>query len=613
MPTTQPEVSAIKPGAPVGWARVGPIRTVVGLRRAWRRISPFFRPSRGQLVLLVALSVVAGLVEASLLALIATLAISISEETQSISFTLGPIPLETSRSTMFAVAVGLAVVRACLQLGLARVPAQMSSQVLADLRVQLFDAFTASSWTVKAGERDGAFQTLMTQNSTNTAQAVVALGLGLTASIMFVVVTVASFMQSFVAAAAFMVAALALFFALRPLSRRLRRQAKQLSEEGMSFTNTVQEVVQIAEETEVFGATDAYRSMFYEQVEAVRQPHARTRFLAIALPSLYQSVAFLLLVVSLIAVSGLGTAHLAALAAVILMLVRALTYAQQIQSALTGIDERLPFMHQIVDALDRYRSSPQQGGEEPLESIHSIGLSHVSFAYEPLTEVLHDVSLEVSRGQAIGIVGPSGGGKSTIVQVLLRLRDPRAGSLVVNGRDARQIDRERWQRLVTYVPQAPQVIWGTVRDNIVFHRDWVTTDHVMRAARRAHIHDDIMSWPRGYDTVIGQRASAVSGGQRQRICLARALVEEPQVLVLDEPTSALDVRSEEQVQASLSEIKGDTAIVLIAHRLSTLSVCDRIVVMVDGRVSADGTHEDLMEESDFFREVNEITQRQSEA
>ncbi|QDO87429.1 ABC transporter ATP-binding protein [Ornithinimicrobium ciconiae] len=590
--------------------RSGPLRAVVGMRRAWRRLSPFFRSSRSGIVLLVALAMVTGLAEAALLAIIATMAVSLAEGDQVITVGLGPVSVDMARNTTFAVAVGLAAARAGLQLALAYLPALMSSRVLTDLRIQLFEAFTASAWSVKAKERDGAFQTLMTQNVTNTAQAVTALGLGITAMIMFLTMTAAAFTQSFVAAAVFLTAALALFFVLRPLSRRLRRHAKMLSTEAMSFTNTVQEVVQVAEETEVFGATDTYRRDFREQSESVRRPYVRTRFLATGLPGLYQSVALLLLVLALIAISLSGTAQLASLAAVILMLIRALTYAQQIQSTLTGIDERIPFMHQIVDALERYRQEPQQDGDAPLGDVGDLALSHVSFAYNAESDVLHDVSFAVRRGEAIGIVGPSGAGKSTIVQILLRLRDPQSGAVLVNGQDVRGTRRVDWQARVSYVPQASQVVWGTVTDNIRFHRDWITDEQVVAAARRAHIHDDISAWPQGYDTLIGQRANAVSGGQRQRIALARALVAEPQVLVLDEPTSALDVRSEELVQRSLQAIKQDTIIILVAHRLSTLSVCDRIVVMVDGRVSAVGSHTDLMKQSDFFREVHEITARQ---
>lgn len=593
--------------------RGGPIRTAVRLRHAWRRLRPFFRGTGGRLTALVLLSLLTGLVEASLLALIATMAVSLADEGAQITLNLGPLTVELGRTTTFVVAVVMALARGGLQLLLAQLPAQMSARVLTDLRIELFEAFTSSAWAVKAEERDGAFQTLMTQNVTRAAQTIINVGLGLTAAVMFLTMATGAFAQSVVAAGIFLVAALALFLVLRPLSRRLRAHAAQLSTEAMSFTNSVQEVVQIAEETEVFGATDAYRAGFRAEAEAVRRPYSRTRFLTVGVPGLYQSVALLLLVVALIGVSLVGAAELASLAAVILMLVRALSYAQQVQAALSAIDERLPFMNQLVDAFERYRAHPQQDGPTTLADITSLALSRVSYSYKPGEPVLHDVSFGLRRGEAIGIVGPSGAGKSSLVQVLLRLREPGEGALLVNGRDARETRREDWRARVAYVPQASQVLWGTVRDNIRFRREWISDEQIVTAARRAHLHDDILSWPEGYDTHIGQRADAISGGQRQRLCLARALAGGPQVLVLDEPTSALDLRSEELVQETLRSVKTDTLIILVAHRLSTLSVCDRIVVMVDGRVSADGAYADVVARSDFFREVNEITRRQGGA
>lgn len=600
-----------------GVAAVGPrpagargFRALTSVRLAWRRLSPFFRSSRAWLALLVVLAVTAGLLEASVLALIAAMAVSLSEGGTSTTLGLGPWGFDMPQGVTFVVAISLTLARAVLQLALAFLPAQMSAKVMADLRTDLFDSFTASAWSTKAQERDGAFQTLMTQNVTNVASAVIGLGNGLTATIMFVMMVVVALLQNALAAGILAVAALVLFVALRPLSRTLRRNAKRLSSEAMSFTETVQDIVLVAEETEVFGATPTYVSTFHRQVDAVRRPHARTRFLSGALPALYQSIALVMLVVALIAVALSGATDLAALATVILLLIRALTYAQQIQTAVTSIDERVPFMDQISDALERYRRSPQQSGSEDLGEVQSLRMDDVSFGYRPGVEVLNGVSFEVRRGEAIGIVGPSGAGKSSIVQLLLRLREPASGAVLVNDRDVQVVDRAQWRRGVAYVPQTSQLVWGTVRDNIRFYRDWIDDEQIERAARRAHIHDDIMSWPKGYDTEIGQRAGAVSGGQRQRICLARALADDPQVLVLDEPTSALDVRSEDAVGESLHEIKAHTILVLVAHRLSTLSMCDRIVVMVDGQVSAVGSHTDLLDHSDFFREVHEITQRQ---
>lgn len=591
-------------------ARRGGLRSLASVGRAWRRLAPFFRGSRWQIALLVSLSVTAGLVEATLLALIASMAAALASGQDTLTLGFGALSFEASERATFVIAIALALGRTGLQILLAYLPARMSARLLADLRNDLFDAFTASAWSVKANERDGTFQTMMSQNSSNVAQAVVALGTGITATIMFTVMVMGAFVQSALAAAVLLAAALLLFFALRPLSRTLRGYAKQLSIEAVEFTDNVHEVVQVAEETEVFGATSSYRARFRSQVDAVRRPHARTRFLAVALPALYQSIALLLLVVALIAISVAGIGEIATLAAVILMLIRALTYAQQIQSTLTAVDERVPFMDQILAALRRYRSWPQQDGPEPLRAVERLELAHASYAYREGEDILHDVSFAVGRGEAIGIVGPSGAGKSSIVQLLLRLREPANGAVLVNGHDARRVQRSAWHRRVAYVPQTSQLVTATVRDNIRFYREWLDDSQVEHAARRAHIHDDIMSWPDGYDTVIGQRVSAVSGGQRQRICLARALADGPEVLVLDEPTSALDVRSEELVQQSLLEIKEGAILILVAHRLSTLSLCDRIVVMMDGRVSATGSHTELMRRSDFFREANEITQRQ---
>jgi ABC-type multidrug transport system fused ATPase/permease subunit len=181
----------------------------------------------------------------------------------------------------------------------------------------------------------------------------------------------------------------------------------------------------------------------------------------------------------------------------------------------------------------------------------------------------------------------------------------------VNGADASSFRRIEWQQRVAYVPQTSQLIHGTVAENIRFYRPELSDHDVETAARRAHVHDEIMSWPEGYQTVVGQRASAVSGGQRQRLCLARALADRPDVLILDEPTSALDVKSEMLVQESLHRLKGDVILFLVAHRLSTLSICDRVMVIVGGQLEAIDEPSQLLTTNDFYREVTEITRQQS--
>jgi ABC-type multidrug transport system fused ATPase/permease subunit len=577
------------------------------LKQLW----PFLGASPRRLLVIAGGSVVAGLLEAALLAVVATLASALSQGQSHVESTPGPLEVSTSLRTLFLVGIALALVRAALQVWLAYLPAAMSAEVMAHLRRTLFDRFTRTSWSVQAAERDGYFQSLMVTHVTYASSAVTRLASGITAVLMFCTLLASAFFLSVTTAVVLISASLALFLLLAPLSRRLRRHGRALVAENVEYSKGVNEIVQMAEEIQVFGASGAYREQVDQLIQRVRRPLLQTRFLTRAVPGLYQSMAFLLLVLALGIVYLSGATAIAQLGAVVLVLIRSLTYGQQIQTATTGLNELIPYMTKLNDALDEYAARPQPGGDRPLGRVEQLSMSDVHFAYVPGREVLRGVSFEARRGECIGIVGPSGAGKSSLVQLMLRLREPTRGVLEVNGENAATFMRTDWQGRVSYVPQTPQLIAGTVAENIRFYRPAISAAQVEEAARRAHIHDEIMSWAQGYRTVIGPRASAVSGGQRQRLCLARALAGSPDVLILDEPTSALDVKSEQAVQESLAEVKEDVLLFLVAHRLSTLSICDRVMVIVDGGLQAIDEPVALLERNEFFREVTDITLRQA--
>lgn len=603
-----------KADPPPAKGRSNPVAVARKARAAWRRLAPFFQTSRLKMFLLVTGSVAAGMTEAALLAVVGAIAGALSTGAAKVTLDVGPVGLSEPLNVMFIVGVGVAIVRAALQMMLAYLPASMSAHAVANLRRLLFDCFTRAAWPVKASERDGQFQSLMTTHVNSTSFAIIMLGNGISAALVFVTLLVSAFVLSLPAAVMLTVVSSGIFLALRPVARRLRRHAAALSAENIEYSKGVQEVVLMAEETEVFGASPAYLESFHRQIDGIRRPMLRTRFLAQGVPALYQSVALLLLVLALAVIALVGMNEIASLAAVVLILLRALTYGQQVQTAVTGLDERVPFMHRLADAVERYTANPRQDGAHHLpDVVETVGMRGVRFGYGPDTEVLKGLTFSVARGEAIGIAGPSGAGKSSLVQLLLRLRVPTAGALEVNGTDAREFRRDEWQRRVAYVPQTPQLVWGTVADNIRFYRAHLTQQDVEEAARRAQIHDEIMGWENGYDTVVGQRAAAVSGGQRQRICLARALADRPEILVLDEPTSALDVRSESLVKNSLHELKGSITLFMVGHRLSTLSFCDRIMVVADGRLEAFAPPRELQATNTFYREVTELTRQQSGA
>lgn len=208
-------------------------------------------------------------------------------------------------------------------------------------------------------------------------------------------------------------------------------------------------------------------------------------------------------------------------------------------------------------------------------------------------EVLHGIDLHAGAGQRIALVGPSGAGKSTILSLLLRLYDPTAGRIRVDGRDARDYPLSELRAQMSVVPQEVLLFGGSIAENIAYGKPGASHAEIEEAARKANAHDFITAFPQGYQTLVGDRGIKLSGGQRQRVAIARAILRDPAILILDEATSSLDSESERLIQEALEQLMKDRTSFLIAHRLSTVRHADRILVIADGRVVESGTHEEL--------------------
>ncbi len=250
------------------------------------------------------------------------------------------------------------------------------------------------------------------------------------------------------------------------------------------------------------------------------------------------------------------------------------------------------------------RSVPQPR-EIPMQAKASIQFEGVSFSYpsRPDRKALDRFNLTISPGEKIAFVGASGAGKTTLFKLLLRLYDVGEGVIRINGTDIRSADLERVRALIGVVPQENPIFGLTATDNIRFGREDATPEMIVNAARIANADAFIRGLPEGYDTFLGERGARLSGGQKQRIALARAIVRDPPILLLDEATSALDVENERLVQQALTQVESGRTTLIIAHRLSTVLHADRIVLMQDGRIEAIGSHAQLMETSDSYREM----------
>ncbi len=230
----------------------------------------------------------------------------------------------------------------------------------------------------------------------------------------------------------------------------------------------------------------------------------------------------------------------------------------------------------------------------------SIDLEHVEFSYDGDLAVLHDISLHVGPGQTIAIVGPSGGGKSTLCQLIPRFYDVTGGKLSIDGLDVRCLTQRSLRRSIGIVQQDVFLFADSILENIRYGKPDATMEEIVDAAKRAEIYDDILAMPDGFDTYVGERGTLLSGGQKQRISIARIFLKNPPILILDEATSALDSLTEAKIQHAFDELAKDRTTLIIAHRLSTIRSASRILVVADGRIVESGTHTELMQQKGVY-------------
>jgi ATP-binding cassette, subfamily B, heavy metal transporter len=264
------------------------------------------------------------------------------------------------------------------------------------------------------------------------------------------------------------------------------------------------------------------------------------------------------------------------------------TVYREIRQALIDMADMFELLEQPPEVLDKPGADvlKVQGGQVVLDDVH--------FAYDPDRPILKGVSIRIEAGQTVAIVGSSGSGKSTIGRLLFRFYDVTGGSLKIDGQDVRDVTQESLHAKIGVVPQDTVLFNDTILYNIAYGRAGASRAEIEEAARAAKIHDFILSLPQGYDTTVGERGLKLSGGEKQRVGIARTILKNPPILLLDEATSALDTETEREIQAELKLISRDRTTLTIAHRLSTIADADRIVVLEDGVIVEEGTHDALL-------------------
>ena len=288
-----------------------------------------------------------------------------------------------------------------------------------------------------------------------------------------------------------------------------------------------------------------------------------------------------------------------------------LSYASQytrpfneISGVVTELQNSIACAARIFELIDEKTEMPDEPDVSSLRNVSgNVSLSHVCFSYTPEKPLIRDINLDVKPGQRIALVGPTGCGKTTIINLLMRFYDEDSGSIKIDGTDIRNVKRESVRAAYGMVLQDTWLRRGTIRENIAMSDPEANEETIVNAAKEAHAHSFIMRLPNGYDTVIDEGGANLSAGQKQLLCIARVMMAKPSMLILDEATSSIDTRTELLVQQAFLKIMNGHTSFVVAHRLSTIRSADRILVMRDGQIIEQGTHDELMAKEGFYHRL----------
>lgn len=564
----------------------------------WSILRAIIAPHKGRIALLSLVSLASALLEALFIVLLTAIGMALVGGQTTVGPAFGQV---LSMSAALILAALSLVLRITFSLSSVGLSANLTATVTTVQRQRLSHAYLRTTWAIQQAEPAGRLQELLTSFVSRITQTVATMATAITAGLSLIAFLATGVVLDPWAMGAVVIALTIVGGILTPLRNAIRRRSKRNAKAGLAFANAVSELGSLGLEMQTYGAESHFEARIDHLTRDASVTQRRTQELQGALPHIYISLAYGAILAGVAGLSLIDTVDLAAVGAIMLLMLRSLAYGQQLSTASAAIASHLPFLENVEETVRRYTRAPAARGSARPLAVAPLEASDVEFSYGEDRSALADVTFRLEPGEAIGVIGPSGAGKSTLAQLLLGLREPTSGTILAGGVPLNDVDRSWWTERVAFVAQDAKLFTGTVADNIRFFRSGISDEALREAARQANVLTDIEALPRGFETHLGERGSQLSGGQRQRISIARALVGKPDLLVLDEPTSALDGQSEALIRATLADLHGRLTVMIIAHRMSTLDICDRIMVIENGLMTALGTPYTLRSDSTFYR------------
>jgi len=396
-----------------------------------------------------------------------------------------------------------------------------------------------------------------------------------------------------------------IFLLLRPLLQRNKHAS-------LSITNAYKDMAHFVNEhiigIKTLKATHVHKQAQKEGInffESVRIENIRIGLLVNGSTAIIQPIGIFFILVIFAVFYKSGTFNFASFAVVVYAINKIFAQVQIGQNQLHNFSTLLPYLEHVVGYEKSIENNKEKDvGKHSFIFKKTLELKDLSFSYENNERSIKNINLTIKKGQIVGIIGPSGAGKTTIVDFLLRLLEPQSGEITLDGVSIKDIKLKSWREKVGYVAQDIFLLNDTIESNIQFYDKNIKKEDIIAAAKTSYIHEVISTFPDGYRTIVGERGTRLSGGQRQRIVLARILARKPDILILDEATSSLDNESEVHIQKAIEKLHGKMTIIIIAHRLSTVRNADHLFVIENGEVIEKGKPDDLLKENDSYFSKN---------
>ena len=399
-----------------------------------------------------------------------------------------------------------------------------------------------------------------------------------------------------------------IFLVFKPFLHKIRALSRRREEINRQTSHHINENILGMKTIKVMSASSQIVEKAKEYFKVLRELIIKTSFFSIVADVLIQPIGLLFIFIIFAISYKTGLFNFVALAAIIYLIQRIFSYTQQLQSNAYAMVTSAVYVKKMLDYRDEtIKNKEINQGREGFKFQASLEFKNVAFSYDNGKPVLTKTNFIIKKGEMAGLIGPSGAGKTTIVDMILRLFNATKGEILIDGKNINTIDLNEWRKNIGYVSQDIFLKNDTIATNIKFYNDSIADEDMEKAAKMANIYDFIQACPNKFNTVIGERGLLLSAGQRQRIIIARILARQPKILILDEATSALDNESEVQIQKVIENLKNKVTVLLIAHRLSTVMSCDKLLVLQNGEIKEQGSPEELLaNKKSYFYKVSNI-------